>query len=180
MTVRVTVDKQAALESIIKKMTEKSVYVGIRGGRKRMSLQEWQALSGHGSKVRKQAKASPKEEPTNEEIAYINEFGSHAMGIPPRPFLMPAVRSKKAEIARIFEKNLKVALRDFNPEHIDNTLEAVGSYVRQTAKLNITNSVNMLPLSELTLELRREEGFPGTKPLRVTGQLVGSIDYVVE
>lgn len=174
MTVTVTVNHQAAFESMIKKLAEKSVYVGIRGGGERKPLEAFSK-----SKSRKVKKSAAKE-PTNAEIAYVNEFGSPADNIPPRPFLFPAINKQKEKVERIFEKNLKVALTNLNPSHIDKTLEAVGTLVRDTAKLNITDSINMTPLSPVTIKRRKEAGFAGTKPLRQTGQLVGSIEYVVE
>lgn len=175
MTVRVTVNNQAAFESIIRKMAQKTVYVGIRGGGERKPLDDFI----HKKSSRKKEKKTEKE-PTNSEIAYVNEFGSTAQKIPPRPFLFPAVNKQKQKVEGIFQKNIKVALDELNPSHIDKTLEAVGTLVRDTAKLNITDGINMTPLSPVTLKLRKEAGFDGTKPLSVTGQLVGSIDYVVE
>lgn len=175
MTVRVTVNNQAAFESLIKKMAEKVVYVGIRGGGERKPLSDFVSKKPSGKKEK-----SAEKEPTNAEIAYVNEFGSAADNIPPRPFLFPAVNKQKQKVDRIFQKNLKVALDELNPTHIDKTLEAVGTLVRDTAKLNITDGINMVPLSLVTLKLRKEAGFKGTKPLKVTGQLVGSIEYIVE
>lgn len=166
MTVKVTVNNQPLFKEMVKKLSEKQVYVGIRGGGER------RPLDGEASK---QGKI-----PTNAEIAYVNEFGSTARNIPPRPFLIPAVNKKKEQVEKVFESNLKVALNELDPSHIDKTLEAAGTLVRDTAKMNITNSVDMQDLSEKTVKRRKKRGFVGTKPLIETGQLVGSIDYAVE
>jgi hypothetical protein len=163
MTISVKVDRVKSLQEIVRRMGDKSVTVGIRGGGERAPV----------------AGESSHDGLTNAQIGYINEFGSAVENIPARPFLMPAVTGTSADVKKILDSNSKVIFETLDAGMVDAALGKVGEHVKQTAKKNITKSVGMKPLSKRTLKERKERGFSGTKPLIESGQLVNSIDYVV-
>ena len=115
--------------------------------------------------------------PSNAEIGYTNEFGTPIRNIPPRPFLLPAVKMCEKEIDLDAKKAApKIIDGQYNVEYF---LDVIGTKIADRAKLNITESVNMKDLSEVTIQLREEKGFFGTKPLFVTGSLTRSITHLV-
>jgi hypothetical protein len=116
---------------------------------------------------------------TNSYIGYINENGSPENHIPARPFLRPAMLSNEEYITKRLADGVEDEL--LGRKHgIRIALGEIGTTVRNTAKDNITNQVNFVPLSATTLKQRKEEGFDGSKALIRTGQLLNSIHYKID
>ena len=110
---------------------------------------------------------------TNAQIGYINEFGSPRQGIPPRPFLNPALQEAAPELAKLMQP-------DF--ENLESTkhLDKAGLYAVTQVRRHITEQIGMAPLSPLTIKNRqrkRKSGQAGTKALYDTGNLLQSINY---
>lgn len=116
---------------------------------------------------------SRKDDDTNNaSIAYINEYGSPARGIPARPFLIPGVNDNKQKAQKAIENFLK------QKESIENAYTAAGMILVSGVKKRITSGIPP-PLSKKTIEYRKKRGFVGTKPLIETGQLINSITFVI-
>lgn len=120
----------------------------------------------------------------NAEIGYLQSTGAtveidgQTVTLPPRPFLDIGIEDTKPRTtahlrsAAVFalEGNTEAALRD---------LESAGQIARDGAKAVISDGDRLIPLSEKTIERRRVQGLPGTKPLYAHGYLLRSINYVV-
>jgi hypothetical protein len=151
-----TVNKLPEFLENVKKMSEKCVMVGIphdKGAR---------ADSGY----------------TNAQIAIVQENGSPAKNIPPRPFLIPGIKSAQKEIAEILKDGAKEALHGVS---IEIALNKAGLIGQNHVKNQIVNG-DFTQLKNSTIvarSRRRKNGQAGTKPLIDTGQLLNSVTYVV-
>jgi hypothetical protein len=115
---------------------------------------------------------------TNAQIAIVQENGSGAKNIPPRPFLVPGIKSAQKEVAEILKNGAIEALHGGN---IEVALNKAGLIGQSHVKDQIRNG-DFEQLAESTLiarRNRRKNGKAGTKPLIDTGQLLASITYVV-
>lgn len=81
-------------------------------------------------------------------VAMVQEFGSPAKGIPPRPFFRPMVAEKSPEWP-----DMIVALLKDNGFDAKKTLNAMGEVIAGELKVSITN-VQAPPLSPVTVMLR--------------------------
>lgn len=158
MSVQVVFDHSGKIVDSIKKMISRAVYVGIP--------------SDKPDNNRK-----PPDKIKNAALGAIHEYGSPKKNIPPRPFLMPAVRDQEEHIGKILRETA-IATIGVGGD-VDTALTFVGIAVQDAAKENIQFSKNMQELKQSTLAARRKKGFAGTDPLKVTGQLVNSIHYEV-
>lgn len=113
----------------------------------------------------------------NAEIGYIQEFGSTAQNIPPRPFLVPGVKAVEKECAELLAEGAKNML-DNNA--MTASLTKAGIKAQSSVKATITKGEGFAPLAESTLAARKRKGYKGTKPLIRTGQLRNSITYIVK
>ncbi len=163
MSVKVVSNKFDGLLKKMQEMETKSVLVGIPSNAKARKKENSKKYAR-----KKEVKI------TNAEIAYINEYGSEANNIPPRPFLIPGIKDAKDKTADLLAKG---AL-NIN-ESINDTLEKVGQINRDSVKNRIRKSIDMEGISDSTKKSRERRGFKGTKPLIVTGQLLGSVNYVI-
>lgn len=88
----------------------------------------------------------------NAMIGYINEFGSPAQNIPPRPHLQPGVRAATPRIISRLRSAL-VAAMDAKRESAIKQLHAVGMICASSVKSKI-RSGPFIPLSDRTLRAR--------------------------
>jgi hypothetical protein len=152
----ITLDRLHEFLENVKRMSEKCVMVGIP----------------HDKNTRTDTGE------TNAQIALIQEFGSPVKNIPPRPFLVPGVKSAQKEVVEILKDGATSALHGVS---IDTALNKAGLIGQNHVKSQIVNGT-FKPLSQTTLaerRSRRKSGQAGTKPLIDTGQLLASITYVV-
>lgn len=122
-------------------------------------------------------KGSRNDEMTNPVLGYIHETGAPEANIPPRPWLLPAIR----ESVDKFVPHLKTAAQaaiDGQPERVEKALHAAGMVGSSAAQRRITQGP-FVPLKASTLRARRRRGRTGTRPLIDTGQLRRSITYAV-
>lgn len=155
-SVRVIRDKTANLRDALRKLTQDVVLVGIPAEE---NAREGDPLG-------------------NAAIGYIQENGSAAANIPPRPFLVPGVRSVADKCAEIMATGAAEML-DGGATAIDKANNKAGLTAQAAVKNTLRAGEGFPPLSERTLAARRAGGFEGTKPLIRTGQLLNSITYVI-
>lgn len=132
-------------------------------------------------------------EPTNAEIAYINEHGSIGQGIPPRPFMSVGMKKARPEIKRHFFNAAHLATQG-NKQGAMAQLEQAGMAGASAVKLAIVDG-DFVPLSPYTIKNRHKQRLTkskrkgekddanfgvNVKPLINTGQLLQSITYVVK
>ena len=111
----------------------------------------------------------------NASIGYINEYGSTAASIPPRPFIHPGIVNARDGI----KAKLEMAARDaFDGRDLRKGFHQAGMVASASILKEITNG-SFEPLADATLADRRRHNFKGTKPLIRTGQLRKAINYVV-
>lgn len=99
-------------------------------------------------------------------VASIQEYGSPANGVPPRPSLRPTITEKRTEWVQDMARGLKAAIRgEITPEQV---LEQVGMKMAADLQAGIENGT-FAPLSPVTLMLRkwRRDG------REITGRTVG-------
>jgi hypothetical protein len=113
----------------------------------------------------------------NAAIGYINENGSPAQNIPPRPHLKPGVRSVEQD----FMPHLKSAARkalEGDAEGAVTSLDRAGTVAANGVKRYITVT-GFTPLADATIANRLRRGRTGNKPLIDTGEYRRSITHIV-
>lgn len=113
----------------------------------------------------------------NAGIGYINENGSPAQNIPPRPHLKPGVKSVEQD----FMPHLKAAAQkalEGNAEGAMTSLDRAGTIAANGVKRYITIT-GFTPLADITIANRLRRGRTGNKPLIDTGEYRRSITHVV-
>lgn len=113
----------------------------------------------------------------NAAIGYINENGSPAQNIPPRPHLKPGVKSVEPD----FLPHLKAAAQkalEGNAEGAVASLDRAGTVAANGVKRYITIT-GFTPLADATIANRLRRGRSGNKPLIDTGEYRRSITHVV-
>ncbi|HAI51412.1 MAG TPA: hypothetical protein DCM53_20155 [Enterobacteriaceae bacterium] len=113
----------------------------------------------------------------NAGIGFINENGSPAQNIPPRPHLKPGVQAAEME----FMPHLRVAALkalEGNAEGAVTSLDRAGSVAANGVKRYITIT-GFIPLADATIANRLRRGRTGNKPLINTGEYRRSITHVV-
>lgn len=114
----------------------------------------------------------------NATILAINEFGSPANNIPPRPVMAIGIRNAQEAIAEQF----KLAVRNViskGSEALKIYYERAGIIASNSVKKAINAQIGFSGPSEATLKARKSKGFVGKKALIVTGQMRSAITYIV-
>jgi hypothetical protein len=108
----------------------------------------------------------------NAEIGLIHEFGAPAAGIPARPFLKQTFERKRGELVALQAKIAQLLIAGkLTPE---KAMGLLGAWAVGAIKATITRDGNFAPLKPATIKRKGSD-----KPLIDTGQLVGSITFVV-
>ncbi len=115
----------------------------------------------------------------NAAILFINNFGSPANNIPPRPVMEIGIHGAQEKIAEEFKKCAKASITKGLPA-LDIYYERVGTIASNSIKRAITSQIGIAPPSEGTLKARARNGNSSQKSLLVTGQLRNAITYVVK
>ncbi|MBS0054417.1 hypothetical protein [Yersinia sp. Marseille-Q3913] len=113
----------------------------------------------------------------NAGIGYINEFGSPAQNIPPRPHLQPGVRSVQDETTQKLKQAAQAVLAG-NQAAADRALEQAGTIASNAVKRYITIT-GFTPLADNTISARLRRGRTGDKPLIDSGQYRRAITSIV-
>jgi hypothetical protein len=116
-------------------------------------------------------------QPTNAEIAYIQDKGSPARKIPARPFMEPGIEDVHDKIVDMGMQTGRKAL-DGDKATVEKGLVAMGLIGENGIKNRISTG-NFQRLSESTLARRRRRGRSGTKPLQDTSQMLNAVTSVV-
>ena len=139
---------------------------------------------------------------TNAQLGYVHENGAPERNIPARPFLLPAIRETKDQVASYMRQAAAASLAG-DEGKANRAMHAAGLLVSTAAKRNITQGIPP-PLKSSTLRARarrkagsghriglgaqdelnaRANGMaPSTqfaKPLIDSGQMLAAITYVV-
>ncbi|MES0289233.1 hypothetical protein [Citrobacter freundii] len=109
-----------------------------------------------------EASSSREDSPfSNAGIGYVNEYGSPAQNIPPRPHLIPGVKSAEDQTVPLLKSAAQAAL-DGNQSGAERALNQAGQKavngVRRYMKIT-----NFTPLSDSTIEARAKRGKVGRK-----------------
>lgn len=103
---------------------------------------------------------------------YLHENGSPIWRIPPRPVLVPAIKSVKPKIARYYARAVRDALNGVDPMPM---IQAAGKVAQQAAFKWFTNPANgWAPNAPSTIEQKGSD-----KPMIDTGEMRRAIRYVV-
>ena len=131
----------------------------------------------------------------NAGIGYLNEYGSPAQNIPPRPHLIPGVKSVEEQTLPQLKTAAQAAL-DGNAAGAERALNRAGTLAANGVRRYMTIT-GFTPLADSTVEARERRGrkgakaelarraageSPGTdlvKPLIDTGQYRRAITHVV-
>lgn len=114
----------------------------------------------------------------NATLLAINNFGSEALGIPPRPVMDIGLRNAREEIAEQF-KDAAVGALTKGLSALPIAYNRAGSIAANSVKKVINSQEGIDGPSEATLAARKARGFKGTKALIVTGQMRNAITWVV-
>lgn len=111
-------------------------------------------------------------------IAAVHEIGFVKLGIPPRPFLNPALEEKRDENVRLLLDTAKDAL---NGGSISANLEKIGGKLVGDVQTKIAEITNP-PLKKSTIRARarrHSKGIASDKPLVDTGQMLRAVTFEV-
>ena len=103
-------------------------------------------------------------------VAAVQEFGSPARGIPPRPFLRNAIRGDKSQWMKTVQKGASAVLR--GNAQTEDVMTALGIQSVDSIQSAIAD-ISSPPLSPLTLALRRYKDDFGLDS--VSGAIVGKV-----
>lgn len=116
----------------------------------------------------------------NAGIGYLNEYGSPAQNIPPRPHLQPGVKSVEDQTIPQLKAAAQAAL-DGDASGAERALNRAGTLAANGVKRYMTIT-GFTPLAESTLYHRKHRKVAprnGEKPLIDTGQYRRAITHVV-
>ena len=155
MTVKITKDNLAKIAKNIDRLPKKYVVVGIP------------------------ASEDSRQDGTinNAALGHIHENGSPVRNIPPRPTLVPGVRSVAGQCAAILRSGLEVGLTE--PEKVEGSLNKAGLVAQTAVKKRITSSEGLQPLAAETIRARQRKGAMGERPLLRTGQFLNAFTYEI-
>jgi len=114
---------------------------------------------------------------SNALIGFVQEFGSPALNIPARPFLIPGVKSIQDKAADTLKVGATQALAGNLPA-AERQLHKAGLLGQNAARAKINSNIQP-KLSDRTLAERAARGVTRTNTLIDTGQLRNSLTYVI-
>lgn len=124
-------------------------------------------------------KRKPGDPINNATLLAINEFGSAANNIPPRPVMAIGIKKAQDQIAAQFKLAAQKALSQ-GFRAVDTYYNRAGIIASNSVKKVINSQEGIDGPSEATLKARKAAGFKGTKSLIVTGQMRNAITYVIK
>lgn len=161
----------------------------IRADNAESVLMSLRALSGMDVLVGIPADKAAREDGSqvnNAELGYLHSTGAtveidgQTVTLPPRPFLEMGIEDSKPRTTAHLKAAATAALEGKTDAALQE-LERAGQIARDAAKAVIESGDRLQPLSEKTIQARRNAKPPilGDKPLRARGYLIRSIQYVV-
>lgn len=106
------------------------------------------------------------------QIGMIHEFGVPEKNIPRRSFIRVPIENNIKEITKLIENNHKLVSENAMSAKV--ALDRIGIMAQNTIKESFRNN-DWKPLKRATIKRKGS-----SKPLIDTGQLIGSISYIVE
>lgn len=97
----------------------------------------------------------------NAGIGYVNEYGSPAQNIPPRPHLIPGVKSVEEQTVPQLKAAAQTAL-DGNADGAERALNQAGTLAANGVRRYMTIT-GFTPLADSTVEARARRGRKGAK-----------------
>lgn len=165
----------------LRELSQIDVFVGIPAAQNRLRGKITQAqllfILEHGVRKREMRDAMKenlgKGMPYSQAYQlYLHEHGSPLWRIPPRPVLIPAIKSVRPKITRYFRQAVQDALHGIDPMPV---IESAGKLAQEAAYDWFTNPANgWAPNAPSTI---REKG--SDQPMIDTGEMRRSIRYVV-
>lgn len=116
---------------------------------------------------------------SNAALLFINNFGSPANNIPPRPVMEIGIKAAQADIAAEFASAIAKSWKKGMPA-INLYYERIGMIASNSIKKVINEQIGIAGPAESTLKSRKSKGFSGKKSLVMTGQMRNAITYVVD
>ncbi|HCM61775.1 MAG TPA: hypothetical protein DIT05_04400 [Morganella sp. (in: Bacteria)] len=113
-------------------------------------------------------------------VAAIQELGYPAGGIPPRPFMRPAMTEHRQEYGQLIGRAVKAAVN--GKITVTNGLTQIGAKAAGDVQMAI-KSVTTPPLNDATIAVRsrrHSKGKSTNKPLVDSGQMLQSVTFAVE
>lgn len=114
---------------------------------------------------------------SNAAIGYIQETGSPANNIPPRPFLVPGVEDATPKVTPHLQKSVEAALEG-DLSGAERRMGSAGLVAQNSVRAKINSGIKP-DLRPSTIADRLRRGRTGTVPLVDTGQLRNSITFVI-
>lgn len=108
----------------------------------------------------------------NAELGLIHEYGAPSKGIPARPFMRQTFEHRRGELIALQAKIAQGLIAGKLTE--ERAMGLLGAWAAGAIKATITRDGNFAPLKPATVKRKGSD-----KPLIDTGQLVGSITFVV-
>lgn len=106
------------------------------------------------------------------QIGMIHEFGVPEKNIPRRSFIRVPIENNIKEITKLIEHNHKLVSENSMSAKV--ALDRIGIMAQNTIKESFINN-DWKPLKRATIKRKGS-----SRPLIDTGQLIGSISYIVE
>ena len=106
------------------------------------------------------------------QIGMIHEFGVPEKNIPRRSFIRVPIENNIKEITKLIENNHKLVSENSMSAKV--ALDRIGIKAQNTIKESFRNN-DWKPLKRATIKRKGS-----SRPLVDTGQLIGSISYIVE
>ena len=106
------------------------------------------------------------------QIGMIHEFGVPEKNIPRRSFIRAPIENNIKEITKLIENNHKLVSENAMSAKV--ALDRIGIKAQNTIKESFRNN-DWKPLKRATVKRKGS-----SRPLIDTGQLIGSISYIVE
>lgn len=158
---KVTADFTDRFNDTVKKFRRDAVLVGIP---------EQEALRGE------EEIAGPI---NNAALLAINELGSPANNIPPRPAMAIGMKNAQSTLIDLLKKGAQMALSQ-GFKAIDVYYTRAGFAAASSIKKVINSQEGLTPPAPATIAAREARGFKGTKALLVTAQMRNAITFVVK
>ncbi len=159
MSIKITKDRVPDILKAVRALTKQDVFVGIPASA---------ADRDDGGPV------------NNAQIGYLNETGSPSSNIPPRPHLVPGIKSVQDKIANQLKAAATLALEGARNDVMKQFGKA-GLTAQAAVRKKITDGLTP-PLSDVTIQRRRNRSVAprtGTKPLIDTSNYIQHITYVI-
>lgn len=135
-------------------------------------LRVWRKLYNLARKVDGASVRVGPQDGENAEIGLIHEYGAPKANIPARPFLAQTFKNRRSELIALQAKIAQGLLAGRLTE--ERAMGLLGAWAVGAIKATITRDGQFAALKPATIKRKGSD-----KPLIHTGQLVGSINFVV-